>query len=42
MISMLDTFSYREILDQKYGSEQVLEAVYDIVLHGLLQTDKPE
>ncbi len=41
MISMLDTFSYREILDQKYGSEQVLEAVYDIVMHGLLQIDRP-
>ncbi len=40
MISMLDTFSYREILDQKYGAEQVLEAVYDIVLHGLLPVDE--
>ena len=40
MISMLDTFSYREILDQKYGAEQVLEAVYDIVLHGLLPADE--
>jgi AcrR family transcriptional regulator len=37
MISMLDTFSYREILDQKYGAEHVLEAVYDIILHGLVQ-----
>ena len=40
MISMLDTFSYREILDQKYGADKVLEAVYDIVLHGLLPVDE--
>ncbi len=37
MISMLETFSYRKVLDHKYGSDEVLEAVYDIVLHGLLQ-----
>jgi AcrR family transcriptional regulator len=36
LISLLDTFSYREILDKKYGPEIVLESVYDLILHGLL------
>jgi AcrR family transcriptional regulator len=40
LISLLDTFSYREILDKKFGSDKVLEAVYDLVLHGLLQANK--
>lgn len=39
LISMLDTFSYREILDKKFGSALVLETVYDLVLHGLLQAN---
>jgi AcrR family transcriptional regulator len=37
LISLLDTFTYREILDQKYGSDAVLESVYDLILHGLLK-----
>ncbi len=37
LISLLDTFVYREILDKKYGSRAVLESAYDFILHGLLQ-----
>ncbi|MDW7740131.1 MAG: TetR family transcriptional regulator [Bacillota bacterium] len=36
LISLLDTFIYREILENKYGSDAVLESVYDLILHGLL------
>ena len=35
LISLLETFSYRDILDAKYGPDQVLETVYSLVLHGL-------
>lgn len=37
LLSLLDTFVYREILDKKYGSRAVLESAYDFILYGLLQ-----
>ncbi len=39
LISLLETFTYRETLDHKYGAEVVLEAVYDLILHGLLPAE---
>jgi AcrR family transcriptional regulator len=38
LISLLETFTYREKLDKKYGSAAVLDSVYDLILHGLLKS----
>lgn len=37
LISLLDTFVYREILDKKYGAEAVSETAFDLILNGLLK-----
>jgi len=37
LISLIDAFTYRAILDQKYGRDATLKAVYDLIMHGLLK-----